>query len=1426
MRKAFTFMLWLLLLLAALPQAVMAVMASTAAARGAGGVPVTLQGVVVNASNWSRGTHYGVYQFAAAAPLEPAVVYENSYLTPNAGGIMLDGTLHYFWYATYYGQTHAYYYTCAHDGDEWSAPTSKYLSDFSLLAPGGLAADPTTGRVYGIFYTSSLDGQEFGSIDFLTLKKTPIAAMQTRMVAFAIGSDGQPFAISSVGDLYKVDKQTGAAAKVGATGVTPATYVQSATIDPKTGRMFWAAYTSDSKSVLYEVDTTTGAATEIGAFPNNEEMAVLYVPTPLAEDGAPAAVTDLTALFADGQTTGHVSFTMPTETFGGGALTGEVSYTISVNGTDATRGKALPGAKVTEQVATAGGDTKIVVVCSNDAGTSPNAKCAQWVGYDEPKAVTDLAINLDGKTAKLSWAAPTEGEHGGYMGHVTYDVVRYPDSVAVATGLVATAYSETLPDGPLKAYSYEVTPVNGTVSGNGVRSGSVVAGKALDTPYRCAFDTQSDFDIYTVIDANNDGNTWEYDPDGGAALAMGASKSSSDDWLLTPPINMKAGHIYSIAFKARNGMGEWVPEKFSVAYGEGADPTAYTTLIDTQTLKSDKYAEYSRQITPDKDGEYRFGFHYVSDAKAFLMTIDSIDIEDVASERGPEAPTALVATAAARGQLAATVSFKAPVKDIKGAALTSLSRIEVWRDDSVLVKTVASPAPGAALSVSDEHAHNGFNKYDVVAYNADGNGKRASVTVFVGIDTPYAPLSATLVDNADGTLLLTWQAPLSKGVNGGYVDISKLTYNIYTVAADGSGLQLVKEGVSGDSHTIADADQDGDQRLTAYAVAAVSANGQGDYVTSNNIVVGEAYTLPFKESLPGGYLENKMWWSDKTGSYAFGSSTDLAYDDDKGCVFWRADKSGDQAWLNSGKISLGKAKSPKLVFRYYASANKGNESTLTAEIVAPSGKRTVAHTINYKDMGSLAGWQTVVVDLDAYKQLPYITLSFHATAKTASALADQPEMAIDRIEVYDVAAHDLCVTLASPTTASVGHVTNNTVRAYNRGSQPATGYTVRLYNGDKEIASTPGTDIPAYGYAEFTLPYTPVVADGAQLSLTAYADYAADANTDDNTSDVQTVKLQQPDYPAVTDLALSGNNIEWTAPEVSAAAVTEDFESYEPFVIDDFSAKWTCIDGDQKATYTFGRNHFTNEGKLMAFITFNPKELGIDTDDRAFLKPHSGNQFIADFNAMGATCDDWLVSPELSGKAQTVSFWAKGLTEQYSETFEVYYSTTDNTTAAMQLVKGATTVAGGNTWTQYEVELPEGARFFAIHVVSKDCFAFLLDDITYEPQQLVVKGYNVYRDGERVATLPATSTIYDISALGAGHDYNVTVVYNQGESALSNTVSVASAIGEVRADTGRPATVYSVSGQVLGRTDGGASIGRNAFGHGIIIVNGKKYVNK
>ena len=128
-----------------------------------------------------------------------------------------------------------------------------------------------------------------------------IRALENQWNAIAIDTDGTIYAIDQEMEdtgvsvnckkstLYKVDRNTGNMTPVGDTGLLPY-YASSAVIDPRTGRMFWSVTPKDdSQSALYEVNKSTGACPLVYRYPGAEQFMGMYVPAPLAEDGAPAA---------------------------------------------------------------------------------------------------------------------------------------------------------------------------------------------------------------------------------------------------------------------------------------------------------------------------------------------------------------------------------------------------------------------------------------------------------------------------------------------------------------------------------------------------------------------------------------------------------------------------------------------------------------------------------------------------------------------------------------------------------------------------------------------------------------------------------------------------------------------------------------------------------------------------------------------------------------------------------------------------------------------------------------------------------------------------------------------------------------------------------------------------------------------------------
>ena len=201
---------------------------------------------------------------------------------------------------------------------------------------------------------------------------------------------------------------------------------------------------------------------------------------------------------------------------------------------------------------------------------------------------------------------------------------------------------------------------------------------------------------------------------------------------------------------------------------------------------------------------------------------------------------------------------------------------------------------------------------------------------------------------------------------------------------------------------------------------------------------------------------------------------------------------------------------------------------------------------------------------------------------------------------------------------------------------------------------------------------------------------------------------------------------------------------------------------------------------------------------------------------------NWLVSPELPGKAQTISLWEKAYKGDNNETYSVYYSTTGFNRADFQLIADAHVVP--TDWTKAEYNLPEGAKYFAIVASSKDGFATLIDDVTFLPdssaaQQLTLVGYNIYRDGVKVNSTPVQGNQFTDTVGGGQYTYTVTAVYDKGESRFSNAAKAEVASGIETAETATAAEAnaprYDLSGRRVGKTF-----------KGLYISNGKKLISK
>lgn len=799
------------------------------------------------ANSWENsGSAYGFYRLTPGSN-----IYTKLYATPkidmNGGGAIYDGKIHgTSWDQSYVGTYHEYNIL------DWTptANDGKKIYNYNYWASSS-AYDPVDGKVYLVGLDNDTFEYTLYQVDYSTFAdgKKIKSLGDYGYAAMAFDKNGQLWAITAKGVLLKVNKSTGDETTVGNTGVKPGTNWESAAFDNKSGKLYWAAkeYTT-GVSALYEVDTKTGKATVVSTYSDGEVFPFLYIES-APDDDAPAELSDLSATFDKDALTGTVTFTIPVKTYGGSDLTGNVNYTISIDGTAVKTGTAASGAKVSQEVTTTGGQHIISVTLKTNGKTGADNKLQKWVGNDIPAVVSNpsLTINADGK-ATISWTAPTTGAHNGYIGNLTYTILDQ-DSNVVAKDLTATSYEVQLDkNSEYAAHYYNIVANNGDKTSEAATTPYQCFGQPLTAPYISDFSTPQGAYTYEIVDNDNNGTTWGYDADTKSLTYLSMNTdfdATPDDWIVTPPFELKADRQYTFSYDARcYSESDREPLQVFMGSADVQDVKDLKTVSGIDTIHTISFKPVSKTIAVAKDGAYRFAIRTWENT-GLAVFVRNITLNEGCKLAAPDSVQSLKVVPGAKGTLKATISFVAPTKTIEGKTLSSLSSINIYDGLSLKAsKTLADVKPGEKYTVEVPVKSHGSHSFRIIAKNSIGNGLTTSASAYIGQDTPLAPRNITLVDNLDGTCKLTWNAPDTIGVHGGYVSPDSLTYTIYSVT-DNTPSEL-KNGIKGNSYNLGAFDQENRvQKLIYYAMKAVSGDTQSDYAVSSSLLSGEAQTVSF-----------------------------------------------------------------------------------------------------------------------------------------------------------------------------------------------------------------------------------------------------------------------------------------------------------------------------------------------------------------------------------------------------------------------------------------------------------------------------------------------------------------------------------------------------------------------------------------------------
>lgn len=961
-----------------------------------------------------------------------------------------------------------------------------------------------------------------------------------------------------------------------------------------------------------------------------------------------------------------------------------------------------------------------------------------------------------------------------------------------------------------------------------------------DVVFGETFDTEEDFARWTLVD-NNGGRTWEYLNGAAAYMLDYQTGLPGDDWCISPEFHLSAGRVYELKFYL--GINS-MPENLKVCLGTSTDPSTFTTeLADYNNVTSGDSGTKTLKIIVNADGNYRLGFYAYSQPQMHRIDIDNVYVTDVSSAGVPGAVTDLNVIPAELGAMSATLSFAAPDVTAADVALSSNVDINVYRNEGVeAVKTFVGVKPGTTLTWIDKEPAHGFNTYRVVASNADGNGASSEQKVFVGLDTPVAATNAVAKLNADKSVSITWTAPTTS-INGGYVDFDNMTYTI------ARGEEVIATSYKGVSYTDKIPVERG-QALVSYTITPVAAGQTGEPVVSSSVLSGVPLTFPYKESFAN-QKPQVPWFVDGTvadfewhtiGDDEMGEFEEvMSQDNDNGMIIAESKYAdyGAQSRYVSPLIDLSGAVNPELRFWFYKARSPWYDpewdgevnDRMQVQISFEGGEwQNIDNAVFYQNENS-DGWVECVVNLPKQKA-SFVNIGLLAIAESdAGAFRN---MYVDNISIDESEyVNDLAVTSfdVDKKRAGIGDDVTYSAAVFNRGGNVASGYKVEFVCDGETVATLDGTDVEPASTANITYTVKTTPADAVADSHEWYVlvKYDADEFEENNVSETIETSVRRSDLPVVSGLTATGTPgntvLSWnSATSIPAVAhgdmqtVTDDFEDYEPFIIDNIGS-WSVYDADKSTTMVSPRipNSYEHQGEPMAFQVFNVEQAGVWVEgnmDDAFipLSDDSHQMLVCPSVDWPAENDDWLITPRLDGRQQTITFYAKAATYDF-EWINVYYSTTDNHHDSFIKLNDGDHIAVSDGWIKYTFTVPEGTRYFAVRCVRR-VVMLMLDDFTYAPydgscEASELLGYNVYRDNRKInMELVKTNRFVDAEATDAGAVYTVTAVYDSGESAFSNeAVLVTTGINQTDTDaTATESARYAIDGRRLDAPERGVNI--------------------
>ena len=243
---------------------------------------------------------------------------------------------------------------------------------------------------------------------------------------------------------------------------------------------------------------------------------------------------------------------------------------------------------------------------------------------------------------------------------------------------------------------------NGTLTLASTGANSVVAnvtGTGMDCsatiPYSYDFTNDGANQCWTVINANNDNYTFEFNTTDGWASIRYNSSLAMDDWLISPVFALTGGQTGSVDY--RSGSASWFEKLQIFAIGVN-DTVALTPVIEAHNTTFETVYFDLSSLT----GNYQLAIHGISDADQLRLYVTNVNIYNGA----PTANMTTDVTSLSFGQVAVGSTSAAQevvlttVNMNEAITLATAAPFEISLDGTTFAATQTIPA-NSAMVVND-----------------------------------------------------------------------------------------------------------------------------------------------------------------------------------------------------------------------------------------------------------------------------------------------------------------------------------------------------------------------------------------------------------------------------------------------------------------------------------------------------------------------------------------------------------------------------------------------------------------------------------------------------------------------------------------------------------------------------------------------------